>query len=83
MGTWWEKDGLRRTVSQFHEVMGWAGHQLGGRRFGIFVQIASQVSMISDEPRLHLIFKPQRSLGLTAKRLSHAACCPCVLFACT
>lgn len=43
MGTWWEKDGLRRTVSQFHEVMGWTGHQLGGRSFGIFVQIASQV----------------------------------------
>lgn len=43
MGTWWEEGGVRRTVSQFHEVMGFAGEQCGGRRFGVFVKIASQV----------------------------------------
>ena len=42
---------MRRTVSQFHEVMGFAGERCGGRRFGTFVKIASQVGrLVSGHP---------------------------------
>jgi hypothetical protein len=49
MGTWWEEGGVRRTVSQFHEVMGFAGERCGGRRFGAFVKVASQVGRLVNK----------------------------------
>ena len=43
-GTWWEDGGVRRTVSQFHEVVGHIADQLGGNRFDTFIRFAGQVS---------------------------------------
>ena len=41
---------MRRTVSQFHEVVGHMGDQLGGNRFGAFIRFAGQVPRIRQMP---------------------------------
>jgi len=34
---------VRRSVSQFHEVVGHVADQLGGNKFGTFVRVSGQV----------------------------------------
>jgi len=48
-GTWWEAGGVRRSVSQFHEVVGHVADQLGGNKFGTFVRVSGQVCAWSQQ----------------------------------
>ena len=50
-GTWWEEGGVRRSVSQFHEVVGHIADQLGGARFGTFIRFSGQVCSLRHTAR--------------------------------